>query len=59
MEQDNRKIDLGGGLGLTLPPVTVIHKADTANIVKTALYILLIWAGLKITIEIVKYLLSK
>jgi hypothetical protein len=53
------KFDLSGGLGLNLGTVNINHIADTRSITKTALYILLIWAGLTVGIELFKFLLTR
>lgn len=45
--------------GLNLGTVKMEHVLDINSAVKAAFYILLIWFGFRIALEIIKYLMSK
>jgi hypothetical protein len=44
--------------GLNLGTVSMVHLIDMKSAVKAAFYILLIWFGFRIALEIIKYLMS-
>lgn len=44
--------------GLNLGTVSMVHLIDMKSAVKAAFYILLIWFGFRIALEIIKYLIS-
>jgi hypothetical protein len=45
--------------GLNLGTVSMVHLIDIKSAVRAAFFILLIWFGFKIALEIIKYLMSK
>jgi hypothetical protein len=45
--------------GLNLGTVSMVHLIDMRSAVRAAFFILLIWFGFKIALEIIKYLISK
>ncbi len=45
--------------GLNLGTVSMVHLIDIKSAVRAAFFILLIWFGFKIALEIIKYLISK
>jgi hypothetical protein len=44
--------------GLNLGTVSMVHLIDMRSAVRAAFFILLIWFGFKIALEIIKYLMS-
>ena len=44
--------------GLNLGTVSMVHLIDIKSAVRAAFFILLIWFGFKIALEIIKYLMS-
>ena len=45
--------------GLNLGTVSMVHLIDMKSAVRAAFFILLIWFGFRIALEIIKYLMSK
>jgi hypothetical protein len=44
--------------GLNLGTVSMVHLIDMKSAVRAAFFILLIWFGFKIALEIIKYLMA-
>jgi hypothetical protein len=52
-----QNVNMSGGL--QLGTVSFLHIVDQKSAVRAAFFILLIWFGFKIALEIIKYLISK
>jgi hypothetical protein len=56
-QDTNRSWNLSGGLNLG--SFTIVHAIEQRSAVKTAFFVLLIWFGFALSLEFVKYLMSK